>query len=122
MKINKNSWHYKVVTLNDKASAPRNLCEYFWTFVFLFIVMLSGGFFVYLTIISPIAYFGFGADLGAPGHGLIGLSLDIMMLLWVLGCFVHNFFEDSQNSFLKVIREYLKALKDKVCPLIKYED
>ena len=120
MKINKNSWHYKYARLIRQGPMPETLCGYVTGTFGLTLLVLFLVFLFFTLTIAPIMVFGFDYEpLRALGEG--GLIMDFMMLFWgviFLVIYLYNKCTENNNIFF----EYLRAKKDKVCPLIEYED
>ncbi len=109
MKISKRSWHYK---LHDERWPPKTLCTYFWLTVFksaLLVgvagVMLGGiGCAVYLAfVLTNIGW------MLLPVGGLTWLGVR----RWLKRA-------SSPPKPPGVVRSYLRAKKERVCPLIEY--
>lgn len=104
MKISKSSLHYRwFEKLNSyfmhEEFNPTNLCWYFWQSLFLNTIFLVS------ILVSPILL-------------LIAAIVGIGYLIYLVGKFIINGTGFS-NSLLG---KYLKAKKDKVCPLIELVD
>ncbi len=118
MKINKNAWHYKLQRF-WRFSPVNNLCSYFWSTVlgvllfpivpFLFVTSL---FFILL----PFIWFFF-SDIEWLGVAITVGFFEIMALLF---SWVDYRREKNIHDKLSVTREYIKAKKQKICPLIEY--
>lgn len=139
IKINKNSWHYKVVnfgcTSNNDIS--NNLCTYFWQFVrgcgigcalllgvILFIVFAS---FVIGSLFVPLDV----------SEAVVAMIIWIVIALSFKDVIIHHFGSDhwlkrdvfknlkskdgQTNRKPSIIKEYLKAKKQKICPIIEFE-
>lgn len=114
MKLSRSSWHYQLLRRTgyyDWHFTQANLCWYFWqVMATLFIIFLA-------VLLSP---------LWIPVVGLI-----------FLGCWWYGKWEDKEMERRKaagltwnepwpkkpsLIRAWFKAKKDKVCPIIEWED
>lgn len=126
MKINKNSWHYK---LNDKLNGGyvnyNNLCSYFWGTIFaIFMLFIAAPFFTItgvLILLSPIIYF-FNESYKLFNFAILGGILDIILLsiLW------HWYRKEYVLPKLpyrepSLVKKYIVAKKKKICPLVHYE-
>lgn len=117
MVINKQSWHYKLIVNIIGFEEPKSLCGYFWKLVgsIAFIILIST---IVLCIIPGIFLFvhnlynDFWKSLSYYGIGFI-----ITQLLFYIIRLSLNY------NFPKfILFEYVKAIKDKNCPLIIYKD
>ncbi len=116
MKVKRNTWHYKFYRFisDGRPGRTTNLCAYFWKIVFgLSIATVLGA--IALALIGLVGYafyeftaIAFTVLLGAVvGFGFIFLCTRL-----------NNAYQDSQPG---LVRLYLKAKKDKVCPLVEFE-
>jgi Na+-transporting methylmalonyl-CoA/oxaloacetate decarboxylase gamma subunit len=134
MNISKQSWHYGVVSnkfcFMDGWWASNSLCLYFWQVV----MRISFGFLLCLLAVSPlvlIMQIALGSSptlLGVLGL-IIGLLYIFVLLIFIVLCigevyrkvrrtFPHK--EPKKPSEPNILIEYIKAKKDKVCPMITY--
>lgn len=129
MRINRNSWHYKIAMWLE-VGEPRDLCEYAKTFllscllggVVLVACALLGGFIVLAPFIALSAVSTFGT---------VFVMLLWLGVVWVTaGIFIPFIPEDhSLRTILwrspprqpSIIAEYFRARKDKFCPFIEYD-
>lgn len=125
MKINKDSWHYKMSrsSFGSYESRPNetDLCRYchrvFWA-LFLRVLMIV----MFSAVLIGLLY----------GVIWIGLIHNTLLTLSILGgaialgtpvYFYLRWFEGSVPSEPKtLVGKYVQASKDKVCPLIEFED
>lgn len=133
MKINTNSWHFKIVQ-DLNAELPKTLCGYIGAFVLnsviiigLILVMgyiavaLFAPLWLAITLyLFPEPYILFDSPL-LIGIGVIGyiLALCYFVITWSVE-FSHRAgekIEKAENPFTK----YLKDKHDKVCTLVEYE-
>ena len=142
MIINKRSWHYrwmkKVQALTDPCDTfedPKSLCSYFWTFVGLsFKGLLLASVFIsasaFVVLIVPILLWSW-----LHNHSFIaGFVLELITLvativLWIkfvpkcYGKVTGKASNDAKGtSFTGVVLGTVLAAKNKMCPLIKYEE
>ena len=121
MEISKSSWHYRLWRkLSYEYRPPHDLCHYFWSIVgnliFLstitLIVLAILGFFIHCCIIMTtegwmiISFFISTTVLSIFTIG--GLRKLLGRPLWMPGS--------------DILSEFLKAKKQRVCPLIEYMD
>ncbi len=142
MKISEKSWHYR---LNDffapEFGMPETLCWYFWrtvicTIAAALMAIVGGGLALGLTIGLPISYYSWlvNGSSSAPGFAIFITLFDLFLLwLWFdkqinrvvdkVVTPVSRFIDRRKTSgFTAVIWEYLRAAKQKVCPLIEYTE
>lgn len=122
MKINRNSWHYRYMKFVQESvnngipfNEPKSLCSYMVLLIFhlTYVPFVSVVFCAGVLFLLPFgAFFGF---VWLIAHGL-------QYLLWRYCGLKVKHWENppQQNQWLFV--QWLKAKKDKVCPLIEYEE
>jgi len=124
MKINTNSWHYKIVSrFTPSEEIPKTLCSYFWILFFGIIVLIAGlgaALIILFASLSPILvplinHFYPGTINDGPEKVITGLYAIVLVALLVR--YIYNKTSFTTNN---VLFQYLKAKKDKVCPLIEY--
>lgn len=148
MIINRNSWHYKLAfRLSDSrshsgfSSKHSNLCSYFWSvalslFTTIFISIISG--FLLFSMVSSwiLAFLGFfpwvipskltGWDVisilgaGCTSIVLTAIAVSVVSFLFYLLCKFVVIIPQKGNSNL--FMAWLKAKKEKACPLIEYRE
>ena len=118
MKISTKSWHYRLNSfLINGQLKSQSLCNYFWrtlasVFVVTFILLTSLAIFVVGPIVAIVTW---NVAYLAPTLGGVGMYLFL--------CILANLDEfDSRIAKKGLLPSYLKAKKDKVCPLIEFED
>lgn len=142
MNISKNSWHYRTIR-NMNRTPSKSLCVYFWQ-----VVMCT--FFLY--IFTPIIFLVMGIAVAGAIPMLIGAIMtstaDAELHNWIVvvkcwsiglgfivalaavvwfivsiwsyvGSKLSNFSVDSEKGLLV---SYVKAKKQKVCPIIEFKD
>ena len=128
MKINKNSWHYKM-NYEFSERLPKTLCSYFWTTVIrtLLLLVFSAAILTTLIIlISPLALlFDIKHPMQEVSFSIYGLMFALFLCLFI-GAKVENY---KRNKYLirpykkpNILWDYLKAKKEKVCPFLEFED
>lgn len=138
MKVNKNSWHYKVLSEKfcfmggwDEWNISSSLCVYFWQVVFrlftgvgLGLLVLSP-FFSWTLIILDLTFSSIlGALLTVMGL-LVTFAAPFLGTLFVVVCvgeFIKNKLprREYKEKEPNLIVEYIKAKKNKVCPIIEF--
>lgn len=110
MKINTNSWHYKLLRKTGCNKMPKDLCGYFWALVGRAVVGLVG-----LALLCALCMLIF---ITIATKGLILLfAVGIASLIAGIVFFITEL-EDSDNLFFS----WLRARKQKICPIIEYVD
>lgn len=120
MKINKESLHYKFNKFFGEPM-PKTLCGYFWFTVFnIFRVVTITGLTVLgsTVILSPVLkhYINTPEMRDLSYFGLLINELITAVVIITVACLLFG-----KASFGRIIFEYVKAFKNKVCPLIEYE-
>lgn len=129
MIINKNSWHYRLWSwtytnsLEDKYPPSKtNLCSYvqrivgiplFYLLLFSFIITIVLGILVGIGIVEYEAW-SIHPYRSLVGHLVIALLIGI-----VIGSV---FWRETSNPTLVVMREYVSAKKQGICPLIEFNE
>jgi O-antigen/teichoic acid export membrane protein len=134
MIINRKSWHYRwLKTLEsytgDYDYDPKSLCTYFWRLVRLQALALIFTSFC-LGVVSAIplllwSHFRNGSD----GAGVVLVAIAVVVgfisTIYII-CKLNDRLRlgtmPRHLTFLGVIIETAKAAKNKVCPLVKYEE
>ncbi len=110
MEIKQDSWHHKFYSLGHNGYAPfrTNLCNYFWRTVFgMFLATVICGFaLIFLAFIGFMAYMHTAGFFMAIG-GLVAFFGLVML---------NEYWRDTEPGLL---RAYLRARKEKVCPLVE---
>lgn len=133
LKIKKNSWHYRLWCLGRSGtSQPHNLCKYFWHLAIIKIVIPI--------VLATFVLLGVGALIwviwGHPVQTGLALLLTVVALLLLIGVvklierMVQRHHEkvmlaEPKPKVVKepgVVRTFLKARKQKMCPLIQVVD
>ena len=123
MKIKRSSWHYRLNEHMHSGEVSKSICGYFWQTIFSLSIGLFGigalsvfGFLIF----SPILQYVLPISLTPPNYDRVAHIIFYLELL-IIGALGFGAIY-SKSSFLQVIGAYLKAIKNKVCPLIKFED
>ena len=145
MKVNKNSWHYKTITEEtlgvggcSQYFVSHSLCTYFWQVIAsillkgtLLLVILPAGLslFVTLPLISLVGWLVTGS-LVEGDLGLIILFAEVLaVLIWliVIGVDIlrnkfndYRYVKESVDKGPSLVGQYIKAKKDKICPIIEF--
>lgn len=143
MKINTNSWHYKIAEdfgTNSWKSPSENFCAYFWQVVLgtiAVILICAGGlvlfcascYTVFCTLLIPIYHVFTNFNLIDSLYLLCwALALEIIIrknipITWKLHDILyyapwHNL--KAKDMEPNILVEYLKAKKQKICPIIEF--
>jgi len=127
MKISRNSWHYK---LRHWGSSIRRyesptLCHYFWWLTLKIVVAVGLAFFLgalgMVFIYSIIDFFK------SPFFISNSIAVVTIVLMVVLPLLTILFIREKLGRPIKtpgssILTEYIKAKKNKLCPLIEYCD
>lgn len=127
MKINTASWHYRVLkwlgsSYGNWFDPPTSLCSYFWSFPgylarFIFISLLAGFGISYM----PLSLY---AWLHNGSHGCQWMFLGTLTIVAVFFtvAFIAQIFSkhEEDSGFLYLASEWVRAKKNRVCPMITY--
>jgi len=104
MKIRKSAWHYKLITKTWEGYSPKTLCGYFWIVcgtLLVWILLGSVG-----ILISPFLLTGWG-----------------LYILWneisTKRKIRNTFKEPKEPKDPSLVRAWISAKKQRVCPLIQ---
>ena len=121
MKISNRAWHLRFVRIFNKKYVPRNLCQHFWAVV--------GTFFWIGVIIYLIAGLMTGVYLIVTSFyiqiGLAVASAAVLSVIIFTGVKIRSWFNRRPAKSPKeskepgLVRSYIKARKDRYCPLIE---
>ena len=119
MKINRNSWHYKVSNLfTEWESSSDTLCWYFWRLVFTLL-----GISTIICIIALLIYSYFTSpQWQANSIAVLSISLSIVLPILAIRKLRQINGKPYKLSGEDVVVEFIKAKKNKICPLITYTD
>jgi len=118
MKINRKSWHYRIRKFWSFDDA-RNLCSYFWSTVWataLFPIVPVVALFVLLFLTAPL----WGIWIDSQGFNIIIGIFEIFGLC----VFWYEYRKEEYKHTVRepsLVKEFVKAKKQKICPLIEYE-
>lgn len=125
MKVNKNSWHYKILTERFcfmegwyECYISGSLCLYFWQVMFRLFLGVGLG----LLVVSPLFSWTIillGLDpsvLGATGVLVLIMGLTATSAAIYIGME----FIVSKEKEPNLVVEYIKSKKNKVCPIIEF--
>lgn len=150
MIISKDSWHYKLLEIWDREPyeyRKYSLCQYFWTVVWFILItplVVVGGTIIavgvlWCLLLTPVI----GLISGFIGHPLSIINFDVfgtglvidLLLVFVLGVSLYSegkvfpsWFPKKPTTSKKVeskpslLFAWIKAKKDKFCPLIEVEN
>ena len=140
MKIKRDSRYYKIMkTIYEPYGLPQNVCQLFWGTLFFSVLVLVGVPFLlmlvltisYLMLILPFEMWGI------TNFGLVTVdnaTAFLSMFWWVVAGWISiGVYRHSDNYPAKqkstdndhtpnIVIEYLKAKKQKLCPLVEYVD
>ena len=125
IKIDTNKWYHRW-TVDWWVHMPQSICAYFWKVVGTLFLKFSFGIFSIIVpfvtgcvLLYPILQIWFGTD--------IFLAI-LSSLLWIfvgnVSLYEYRKFKKAENPEIynqhTIIGEYIKAKKNKICPLIEY--
>ena len=133
MKISKKSWHYRLISF-FYTKPERNLCAYIQELLISFLMLFC------LLFISVAAVIGLGFGIGYATLYFIGISdiaiwksilVSVVESLILVGSItlyekrkVKKLLEEIEGKEPKesLVLNYIKAKKEKICPLIEFKD
>jgi hypothetical protein len=113
MKIKRSRWHYRLLNWFTEGNVPTNLCSYFWNLIgrLIFILMLSG-----------VALGALYAAVKYWQQALLTAGFILGLTLIIIGSFyLGEWLRGRRKSKPGLVMSFLKAKKDKVCPLLEFE-
>lgn len=144
MKISKDSWHYKALTQKlllidgkSKYQVSKSLCGYFWQMVW----RIASVFGIYAFALSPLVFWA-TLLLEIPDQGFLHVALTFFGVFascfyaffgiaWVCVVLLENVINPLVDKLSlrrhgdkqpNIFTEYVKAKKDKVCPVLEFTD
>lgn len=119
MKIKRKSWHYKISNFGaDYEKTNDNICRYFWRLIGKCAITVFG---TLGGIVLILAYF--------TSHYWISTTIAVLwacltvalpiLAIWFLR---EKLGKSPEMPHGSIVVEYIKAKKEKVCPLIEYTD
>jgi len=119
MKIKRSSWHYKISNLgNPLENNTDNLCWYFWRAVFKMAYLIG----ILIFLIFLVHFWLINSQ----------LISNTIMLFFIVSCIAVPFFairylrrilgKSLEIPHGNIVTEYMRARKNKICPLIEYVD
>lgn len=146
IKISKSSWHYKLAKKSRFFDTPKNLCQYFWAVVWgialyvykpILVLMWLYGAYILYTNATVLTEPGVGVSVGIfAALCIVVLILSLIIAIGFLSLLVaygiHTILQKNNwvlgskkcdiNKKPNIAIEYIKAKKEKTCPLLTYED
>jgi hypothetical protein len=122
MDIQRSAWHCKISNWNRMEKTNDNLCSYFWRLVSNVCGFIGKG----LIILALTLIAGFSC------YWIVTDPILLIIVLWMtssafLPPFAIYFLrkklgKSPEMPYGNIFIEYIKARKEKVCPIIKYKD
>lgn len=116
MKVKRNSWHYKLWSSYFNRN-PKNLCQYFWAIVFSIFVSTS-----WIFIFVILIWMSFIAIATSVGWWVLICVAFSASIFWGGRNVYYKYFHNRPPKEPGLFRSWLKAKKEKVCPIIEVED
>lgn len=145
MKVNMNSWHFRLVEGFLDGDASRSLCVYFWQVAFrvIFLVVLGAALWSvfglvaiaaatgngWISVTSPLWIKGcvaaFGAFVVLAMFALCIVVITLVMFgisksILVVGDLFSRWGDSKEEQEPGVFVSYVKAKKEKICPIIEF--
>lgn len=141
MEVSKNAWHYKILMTETQAKIRNgtSLCSYFWDVVFTVFAWIFIGIMSLVVIVCVLTglfyilyawYFMIGSLVGVETFSteLIRVSLVLNyvgIFCWFVFSIKRLLSKLKNGEILKsdnLAFEYIKAKKQKICPVIQFKD
>ncbi len=142
MNINRGSWHYKLIVDYCKLNEPKTLCGYFCMLAYCILSVLCSLFCTVALALGALLFFVTSAlvlaspyiDLFTGGYhdvsdNVLSLIAWIALVVFVAiktKSFSWIFSRDNKTkektSSINVIFNFIKAKKQKICPIVEYKD
>jgi len=117
MKINRRSWHCRLSLLgSDFAPHNDNLCNYFWRIVGKLILITVA---IIICIVLIALYF-MSPLVISNTILIVAILLALVLPALVIFYLREKIGKPIEAPYENIVREYLKAKKRKVCPMIEY--
>jgi len=125
MKINKDSWHYKLwrKSFNYSETIPTetDLCRYchrvFWQVVGIAMIIFTIG--VVLALLGLILYKGFWLNTGTA-FAVTGIAALVIGAIYLYNRWLNGSPKPKQEPTLA--SSWMQARKENVCPLVEFEE
>lgn len=117
--IKRSSFLYALASSGGKTVEPKNLCEFFWKTLFNI---------TWLLFVAVLLGVSVGYLLGSYAFILMFRTSDTIVVTGVMCLIYYGVWRaftlkvDVEKTKPNLIREYLKAYKERHCPLISYEE
>ncbi len=135
MKINKKSWHYKAISKLG-FTPSKSFCMYFWQIpligMYLIVAIAIGVLAICATlnaVLAPIAfmfawdgYFELAFEGDRVGAELLAGVVWFLYVLFGRAIYRHHHPVGFAKKEPSIIVEYIKAKKQKICPILEFED
>lgn len=127
MRVSKKAWHYRFYRfMSDGYFHPKttNLCKYFWR-VMWGMLLASLALALATTIVTCISVAIYQHPLAALGFAIgVAIALGVIIMVYYLYCKLDDRRYKNRHKVkeLGLVRAYLKAKKDKACPIITFEE
>jgi hypothetical protein len=119
MKVKRKSWHYKISNFGDSFEKSNdNLCRYFWRLIgkcALVVFGTLGGIFLTIAFFASPYWISVTIIVLWVCSSVILPVLAVWFLREKLG-------KSPEMPYGNLVVEYMKAKKEKVCPIIEYTD
>ena len=130
MKISKTSWHYRMLSKMDMLPKEPSLCPYFRNLIFsLAIITLSSAVVIGIlgVMLSPIVHFLSIFTVSAKvleAAAVLWFCCGILIIaipaaIWGIE---RSFRRDKKNKEPTIVGQWIKAKKEKICPMIDFTE
>ncbi len=117
MKIKRTSWHYKIRNFRRAEKSSDNLCNYFWSLV--------GNLFLgFAVMMIPVIFIGLlctSSEFAIALSICLYLAANILLPVFAIAFFRNKFGLNTEAPGENIVKEFIKAKKNKLCPMIDYE-
>lgn len=118
MKISRTSWHYKVSNFSECENRNDNLCNYFWRLAFKLVVFTM----VFALLVLFVTAVALGPELRLFLAVVLYCIASVLLPVFAVSKFREKMGTNSEVPGESILKEFIKAKKNKLCPIIKYVD
>ena len=128
-KVNRSSWHFRLVAQYNISEVPKDFCSY-WRYV-VFAVLFKIAYFAMLAALASAILFGIGSWLyllyldpvsGFISLGVLATALTIPLVITAIANYIRKRKPSENNKQPSIFAAKYHSWKHKYCPAIEYEN